>query len=238
MRSLIIRAAVLAMWTAEAHAAQQPIAIRVVGDAQLALAQGRGLPAGGAITGFRLVLASTWNAPQGALSAGTTLQLNGLGSSRPSLVVSSRASGVGSIDGTANGIATGGLQIRGVGQLTQVAGNANQGGNSFAVRLVDVGTSLPPVDAGSLGASYASAGSSATVGSDGHGGVVVSISTPLGSASQSIGGGTGDVSQALRILGNGQSASNSAVLTVLTRSLPALGTASLLGQLQNMIPRH
>ena len=72
---------------------------------------------------------------------------------------------------------------------------------------------------------------------DGHGGIVVSLSTPAGSAMQSV-GGMGSFTQTLRILGNGQSVNNSAVLTVLSRNAPGVGAAGLLNTLQNMLPRH
>lgn len=238
MRRLLPCAALLGLGlTCTAQA--EPAAPRIVAltDSQLAQARGRGLPAGPAITGFELQLVSTWSAPQGAVGAAGTLRVDGLGSGQPSVRLSGQASGSGAPAGAAPGSASGVLPVQGVGQLTQVAGDANQGYNRFTLRLLDTAAGLPPLDSGQLAASYVGPGASASVAGDGHGGIVVAISTPAGSAMQSV-GGLGSFTQTLRILGNGQSVNNSAVLTVLTRSTPGSGAAGLLNTLQNMIPRH
>lgn len=238
MRRLLPCAALLGLGLACTARAETAVPrIVALDDAQLAQARGRGLPAGQAITGFQLQLVSTWIAPQGAVGAAGTVQVEGLGGGPPSVRVAGQASGNGAPGGGGPGSASGGLPVQGVGQLTQVAGDANQGYNRFTLRLVDTSTGLPALSAGSLGASYAGRGTSASVAGDGHGGLVVAISTPAGSALQSV-GGVGSFTQALRIVGNGQRVDNSAMLTVLTRSAPGLGAAGLLSTLQNMIPRH
>lgn len=235
----ILSCAILLGWGLACTAQAQTTApsISAVGDTQLAQARGRGLPAGNAITGFQLQLVSTWSAPQGALGAAGTVQVGGLGGGRPSVQVSSLASGSGAPGGSAPGSASGSLQIQGVGQLTQVVGEANQGYNTFTLRLVDTASGLPQLPAGSPAASYSVQGGSATVRGDGRGGIVVAITTPAGVAMQTV-GGLGSFTQTLRIVGNGQSVTNDAVLTVLTRHVASLGAAGLLGSLQNMMPRH
>ena len=216
----------------------QTAQVRVASDALLAQARGRGLPAS-AITGFRLELASTWSGAQGTLDASAAVQVDGLGGSRPVVQFASAAGGSGSVSGTPSGNAAGALQVQGVGQLTQVAGDGNQGRNSFVVRLVDSsgGTSALP-GAGSLGARYGAGASSASVSSDGSGGVVLAIDTPLGAATQAVGAAGGYVSQMLRIVGDGQTVSNSATLTVMTRAAAVAAAPTLLGQLRNMMPRR
>ncbi len=212
--------------------------VRVAPDALLAQARGRGLPAT-AITGFRLELASSWSGAQGALDARAAVQVDGLGAGRPLAQFSSAAGGSGSVSGVPTGSAAGSLQVHGVGQLTQVAGDANQGQNSFVVRLVDGAGAAPALPgAGGLGASYQAGASSASVSGDGRGGVVLAIATPLGVATQAVGAAGGYVSQMLRIVGDGQRVSNSALLTVMTQATAGAAAPALLGQLHNMMPRH
>ena len=210
-----------------------PPLVRVVGDTRLAQARGRGLP-GDAITGFRLELVSSWSNPQGTLDAGGTLQVSGLGSAQPAVQLVGSAGGQGSIAGTVAGRVGGALAVGGIGQLTQVAGDANQAGNSFTLRLLPDGTALAPIMPGATAASYRAATASAQIGSDGHGGLLLSIATPLGSATQSFGKVVG---QTLQIVGNGQAVRNDAVLTVLTHAAGGNAAPALLQQLRNAMPR-
>ena len=212
--------------------------VRVAPDALLAQARGRGLPAT-TITGFRLELASSWSGAQGALDASAAVQVDGLGRGLPQAQFASSAGGTGTVSGAPTGNAAGGLQVQGVGQLTQVAGDANVGSNRFVVRLADASTALQPLPAaGRLGARYVVGAASATVSGDGRGGVALEIATPLGVAAQSVGGVGGYVRQMLRIVGDGQRVSNSATLTVMTRSAVAAAAPALLVQLGNMMPRR
>jgi hypothetical protein len=236
MRIFHLSPLLLVLLAPAAHASQPEVS--VASDALLAQARGRGLPAT-AITGFRLELASSWIGAQGALEASAAVQVDGLGRARPQVQFASSAGGSGIVSGTRTGNAAGALQVQGVGQLTQVAGNANVGSNGFIVRLADTSTALTSMPAaGSLGARYVSGEGSASASGDGRGGVVLEIATPLGVAAQSIGAAGGYVSQMLRIVGDGQRVSNRATLTVMTASATAQATPALLGQLRNMMPRR
>ena len=226
-------AVLLATAAVAAQAAAAMPSIRVVGDAQLAQARGRGIP-GNAITGFRLELVSSWNNPQGALGASGTLQVSGLGGAQPAVQWVGSAGGRGSISGAATGSTSGALEVGGIGQLTQVAGDANQATNSFTLQLLPDGTALAPIAPGAAAASYSAGGASARIGSDGHGGLVLAIVTPLGSATQAFGSAIG---QALHISGDGQTVRNDAVLTVLTHASSGIASPALLQQLRNAMPR-
>lgn len=217
-----------------AHA--EPARVRPVDDSLLATMRGRGIP-GETITGFQLVVVSTWSGGPGAAAATGTVRVRGLGTARPQVQTDSMAGGSGMITGGGAGSTGGTLRVQGVSQLTQVAGDGNQGHNSFELRLVPDGTTMPAMSNGPFDASYDGAGGTqARVNADGRGGITVAITTAAGQALQAFGGG--GVVQSLAIRGNAQTVANNAVLTVLTRPSGAMAGVALLRQLQNMMPNH
>lgn len=226
-----------------ADAAQAPaMHIRKVDNSVLAGMRGgyEGLPM---ITGFTVAMVSQWQDRQQQVMAQAQVDVRSLDSGRPVVSGSTSVSFQGSGGNLAETPQSGRLVsgsippgLRGIGQITQVAGDSNSAYNQMVVRLVpDSGAG--PQSASPLQSQRSEGGYQASV-TLGDGGVQIGIAGPLGQLQQRLGiGSAGSLAQLAQVHGDSQTVLNQMVLTLLTRPAGA-GGGSISGLLSNMMPAH
>jgi hypothetical protein len=244
-----------------AHAAELPstvfedvsaLKLQPVDDAILANQTGKGI-AGDIISGVVINLLSQWQLPNGATavaSGALAIVTNTL--NQASVQFNSSASvtgpnGTGGSGANHNASASGGqnVNVNGVSQITQVAGNGNLGTNQA---LIDFDASP-----GSLtGGTYNNATSAAASNANGsvtasvslaNGGISIALQTPSGVATQTIAPASaqqaGMIAQLLQIAGNNQQVANQLQLHLQTQQMSAsmLRQIGVLQALQNSVRR-
>lgn len=225
--------------------------LQPVDDTVLANQTGKGI-VGDIISGVVINLLSQWQLPNGATavaSGALSIVTNALNA--PSVQVSSSASvtrnGPWGSGANHNASASGGqnVNVNGVSQITQVAGNGNLGTNQA---LIDFDASP-----GSLtGGTYNNATSAAASNANGsvtaavsfaNGGISIALQTPAGMATQTIAPGSaqqaGMIAQLLQIAGNNQQVANQLQLHLQTQQMSAsmLRQIGVLQALQNTVRR-
>ncbi|HZZ11225.1 MAG TPA: peptidase C39 [Paraburkholderia sp.] len=184
------------------------------------------------ISGFVLNVLSQWQLPNGAtaLAQGTLSAVQNL-AGQVTTTVSTLAHVTDGVLGNAaansganpNAQANGGqsVQVNGVSQVTQVAGNSNLGSNAA---LIDFNSNVTPptVAANAPSAAATNATGSIRAGiSFGSNGVSVALQTPAGLATQTIAPGNGQIAQLLQIAGNNQQVANALQLHLQTQQMSA-----------------
>ncbi|WP_408267900.1 peptidase C39 [Paraburkholderia sediminicola] len=244
-----------------AHAAEQTstvfedvgaLKLQPVDDAILANQTGKGI-VGDIISGVVITLLSQWQLPNGATAvASGSLAIGTNTPNQPNVQFNSAASVTGPNVGGGSGAnrnasATGGqnVNVNGVSQIAQVAGNGNLGTNQA---LIDFDASP-----GSLtGGSYNNATSASASNANGsvkasvslaNGGISISLQTPGGIATQTIAPSSaqqaGMIAQLLQIAGNNQQVANQLQLHLQTQPMSAsmLRQIGVLQALQNTVRR-
>jgi len=228
------------------------VKLQPVDDAVLANQTGKGL-AGDIISGVVVDLLSRWNQPNGttAVASGAlaivTNTLNQVSVQLGASASVSGPSGTGGSGANRNASATGGqnVNVNGVSQITQVAGNGNIGTNQAQIDFEPAPTSLPEGtynNATSATASNADGSVKAAI-SLANGGISVALQTPAGIATQTIAPSNaqqaGMIAQLLQIAGNNQQVANELQLHLQTQQMSAsmLRQMGVLQALQNTVRR-
>lgn len=189
-------------------------AVELADDAELARQRGKYLGAS-IVSGFMIEMASQWRNEAGQASAQARMLATDLRSNAAHVAVSTQASvhmGPGALDGAAPGASASGgagVQVNGVGQVTQVAGSNNLAANATSISMQT--QPLPALPSGGSAAMAAENGFVARAQA-GTGGVQVAITSPMGVASQSaspnLAGAAGSVMQVAQLAGNAQVITN------------------------------
>lgn len=200
-----------------------------VPDSVLAKQTGKGLN-GDMISGFVLNLLSQWQLPNGAIASATgTLKVATDALNRVSAQVNSNAAVIdphgtsANLTGT-NNSATGGqsINVNGVSQITQVAGDNNLGTNQTLIDF-NVPSGTQNYNNALSAAAANGNGSIKAAVNFGSGGISLALQTPGGVATQQIVPGNaqqaGMISQLLQVAGNNQQVSNQLQLHLQLQSL-------------------
>jgi hypothetical protein len=195
------------------------------------------------ISGFVLNVLSQWQLPNGAaaVAQGTLSAVRGaagqVATSVSTLAQVTNGNG-GNSGANPNAQATGGqnISVNGVSQITQVAGDRNNGANLAQIDFNNNAVSL------SSGANTPSALASNSTGSItagisfGSNGVNIALQTPAGLATQTITPGNGQIAQLLQIAGNNQQVANQLQLHLQTQQMSSamIRQISVLQALQSM----
>ncbi|CAJ0733441.1 hypothetical protein [Ralstonia mannitolilytica] len=214
-------------------------AVEVADDDELAQQRGKYLGAS-VVSGFMVEMATHWRNEAGQASAQARLLATDLNSHAANVVTNTQASvqmGVGSLSGispTANASGGNGVQVNGVGQVTQVAGANNLASNTTSISIQTA--PLPTLPSGSATANAAQNGFVAQAQA-GLSGVQVAVSSPMGVASQAVSPGgagiAGSVMQVAQLAGNAQVITNQLsiqlqVQTMSRQQLAQIGVAQAL----------
>lgn len=180
------------------------------------------------LVGLRIDVTSTLHtAQQGGASASGTLSIRRVGSGYEVRVDSrsaASAGGTGATVGASNGSATGAdaLQVNGIGQISQIAGDGNRMANVTTIRFLSdaAGGASPDTFNGQTSSSAVAGPMSAQVNFL-DGGVDLRLSGPGTTLSQQFrsGGGSGQILQMGQIAGDGVVGSNQLQLQVLTSAM-------------------
>ena len=213
--------------------------VELADDAELAQQRGKYLGAS-IVSGFMIEMASKWRNEAGRAAAEARMLATNLRSNAANVAVSTQASvqmGAGALAGASSGAtASGGtgVQVNGVGQVTQVAGNNNLASNTTSISIQ--AAPLPTLPSGSSSAMVAQNGFTAQAQA-GAGGVQVAITSPMGVASQSVtpnlAGAAGSVMQVAQMAGNAQLIANQLsiqlqIQTMSRQQLAQIGVAQAL----------
>lgn len=206
-------------------AALPPVRAEVVDDAALAAISGKYYGAN-MLVGLRIDVVSTLHtAQQGTAQASGSLVVRRNGSGFD-VAVGTQAQSVAGTDAMAvTGTAAGGehLQVEGIGQIAQIAGDGNRLSNLTAIRFV---SDLGAADLNGATSSQASAGPMSAQVTFLDGGMRLDLTGPgslLGQQFQpGAHGADGRILQIGQIAGNGVTASNQLQLQLMTQLMPAL----------------
>lgn len=207
----------------------EPVRVRVVGDAELAGQSGKYFGAN-MLVGVRVDLVSALHAPNAgsAQATGSLLVRRGANGFEVQVDTHSSASGDPSYvaaapNGSASGAGT--LQVNGIGQVAQIAGDGNRLGNVTTIAFVD---SLGGT--GFNGQTHAQSGSgpmTAQVTFD-NGGVRMDIAGPGAALRQDLASnGDGRILQSGQFAGHGLVGSNQLQLQLMTGAMPVQLTQQL-----------
>lgn len=195
------------------------MAAETVGDSELAGIRGKYYGAN-MLVGVRVELVSQWRGPDGSgLSATASVQIqrDPAGGYQVSIDTRTGASaGSGAVATNPGGATVAGqtLQVAGISQLSQIAGDDNRVGNLASIGVV---SRLPGAGSfnGQTGSTSTQGAYQAQVSFVG-GGLQMGLLGPDSQVLQTLGGtgGDGGISQVARIAGNGQSANNQLAMQV------------------------
>jgi hypothetical protein len=220
------------------------VKVHAVDEATLATVRGKYFGAN-MLVGVRIDLVSSLTTPQhGTASAAGALMVRNTGGGFQ-VQVDTRSSAQSAVEAGASlasqGLASGGesLQINGIGQVTQIAGDGNRMRNITAIRFV---SDLGGGDFNGQAASQTSAGPMTAQVTFLDGGAQLTLSGPgalLGQQFSAGGGGNRRILQIGQIVGNGIAGSNQIQLQLLTQAMTArmqhyLGIQQALSGLQGL----
>lgn len=212
--------ALVAVAAAPPAAALPPVRVEVVDDATLGTLNGKYFGAN-LLVGLRIDLVSSLSTPQGGTAHATgSLQVTRAGNGFD-VRVDSRSSateGAGPASAPNASVTDGaGLQVNGIGQVSQIAGDGNRMGNLTTISFV------PALAAGAgqfngLATSSASAGAMTARVTFLDGGLQVALSGPGAALAQQLhtGGAAGQVLQSGQIAGDGMVGFNQLQLQLMT----------------------
>lgn len=178
------------------------------------------------LVGLRLEVTSTVHSAHGSANASGSLSIQRVGNgfavqvdSRSGATAGAEAAGSGG--GHASATGADGLQVNGIGQLSQIAGDDNRMANVTTIRF------LPNAAAGPSGAADYNGQTSSSAGAGAmtaritffDGGLQLGVSGPGATLAQQFRAGGGQVLQTGQIAGNGVSGSNQLQLTLLTSAM-------------------
>lgn len=216
--------------------------VELADDSELAQQRGKYLGAS-IVSGFMIEMASQWRNEAGQASAQARMLATDLRGHAANVAVSTQASvhmGPGALDEAAAGASASGgagVQVNGVGQVTQVAGNNNLAANTTSISIQP--QPLPTLPSGGPAAVAAGSGFVAQAQA-GAGGVQVAITSPMGVASQAVtpnlAGAAGSVMQVAQLAGNAQVIANqlSIMLQIQSMSRQQLVQVGVAQALQSM----
>ncbi|MCI0150821.1 peptidase C39 [Paraburkholderia sediminicola] len=228
------------------------VKLQPVDDTLLAEQTGKGI-AGDIISGVVVNLLSQWQMPNGTTAVATgalAIVTNTLNQVSAQVNSAAAVIGPGSNAGSGanhNASATGGqnVNVNGVSQVTQVAGNGNLGANQTVIDFNATAGSLSDGSYNNATSALASnpSGSVKAGVAFGNGGISVSLQTPAGIATQTVAPGNaqqaGMIAQLLQIAGNNQQVANQLQLHLQTQPMSAamLRQMGVLEALQNSVRR-
>lgn len=210
-------------------AAGAPVRVELVDDATLARMTGKFYGAN-MLTGVRIDLVSTLaNAQGGTASASGSLYVRRTETGFDVRFDSRADASAGSGPATPTGnIATGGenIQVNGIGQITQIAGDGNRMGN---LAVISIGADpTAPTDFNGLSQAQAGAGDLSAQVTFADGGVQLGLGSIGATIRQRVmPGESGHIVQVGQIAGNGFTAHNSLQLQMMTTAMPALSMQQL-----------
>jgi hypothetical protein len=211
---------------AQSAAALPPVRVEVVDDTALAGINGR-YHGANMLVGLRIDVVSSVHAPgQAQAQASGSLLVRRTGSGYDVAVDTRAQAEAGTGTPLATGIASGGesLQVAGIGQITQIAGNGNSLSNLTTIRFVsDVGA------ANGFNGAASSAASSGAVSAQiefGNGGMRLDLQVPGALLGQHVdtnaAHAAGGLMQIGQLTGNGILAHNQLHLQIATELMPSL----------------
>lgn len=214
--------ALVAVAAAPPAAALPPVHVEVVDDATLGTLNGKFFGAN-LLVGLRIDLVSSLGTAQGGIAnASGSLQVTRAGNgfdvrvdSRSSVTEGVGAAAVGASHGTATG--AGQLQVNGIGQVSQIAGDGNRMSNLTTISFVPAGLAGPTGFNG-LAASSADAGGMTARITFLDGGLNLALTAPGATLAQQLhsAGANGRVLQSGQIAGNGMVGFNQLQLQLMT----------------------
>jgi hypothetical protein len=211
---------------AQPAAALPPVQVEVVDDSTLAGINGKYYGAN-MLVGLRIDVVSTLhNAQQGTAQASGSLVIRRNGNGFDVSVGTQAQTEAGGEAAPATGIATGGqhLQVDGIGQITQIAGDGNQLSNLTSIRFVSDLTGADGLNGAT--SSQSNAGPMTAQVTFGDGGMRLDLTGPGSVLGQQFhpgaNGADGRILQIGQIAGNGITASNQLHLQLMTQLMPAL----------------
>jgi hypothetical protein len=211
---------------AQTAAALPPVRAEVVDDATLAGINGKYYGAN-MLVGLRIDVVSTLHtAQQGTAQASGSLVIRRNGSGFDVSVGTQAQTGAGGDAAPATGIATGGehLQVDGIGQITQIAGDGNQLSNLTSIRFVSDMTGTGDLNGAT--SSQSSAGPMTAQITFTGGGMQLDLTGPGSVLGQQFHRGAngvdGRILQIGQLSGNGITASNQLHLQLMTELMPSL----------------
>lgn len=178
------------------------------------------------LVGLRLEITSTVHSAHGSANASGSLSIQRVGDgfevqidSRSGATAGAEVAGSGG--GYASATGADGLQVNGIGQLSQIAGDDNRMANVTTIRF------LPNADAGPSGGGGYNGQTSSSAGAGAmtaritffDGGLQLGVSGPGATLAQQFRAGGGQVLQTGQIAGNGVFGSNQLQLTLLTSAM-------------------
>lgn len=211
---------------AQPAAALPPVRAEIVDDATLAGISGKYYGAN-MLVGLRIDVVSTLHtAQQGTAQASGTVVIRRTGSGFDVSVGTRAETAAGGDAAPATGIATGGerLQVNGIGQITQIAGDGNRLANLTSIRFV---SDLPgDGDLNGATSSASSAGPMTAQITFSDGGMRLDLTGPGSVLGQQFQPGTngidGRILQIGQLTGNGITGENQLHLQLMTQLMPAL----------------
>jgi hypothetical protein len=189
--------------------------VELVADDELAQMRGKYL-GGNIVSGFMVDMASHWRNEAGQASAEARLVASNLRNGLANVATDVRTSvqmGADALAGSTPGASVSGgtgVQVNGVGQVTQVAGSNNLASNTNSISMQTA--PLPTLPSNGQTASVAAQNGFTAQAQVGQGGVQVAITSPMGIATQSVmpgaGAAVGSVTQVAQLAGNTQVIAN------------------------------
>lgn len=181
------------------------------------------------LVGLRVELVSTWQAADGrqGIATGTLqIQRGDHGGFQIAIDSGSSANG-GGAGGGAHAAASGAeqVQVRGIGQVVQIAGDGNRMGNVATISVRP--WSASDTNANGTSASRTQSGDVTAQVTFSGGGIQLGVDGPGAHVGQGFNPGQG-LQQTVRVAGDGQSGGNAMQLQLLTRTLP-LSSAQMMG---------
>jgi hypothetical protein len=221
--SLMSLAIITPAWATSPMPSPAPVMVVVADDSMLAAARGKYLGQF-VVSGVMIEMATRWLTQEAIATASARLTATGLDhNGRPDVSAATTAR----VDTTAvtprgSSINATGVQISGLGQISQIAGDGNSMSNITSIGFQREALPSPAVGATS---SESSTGGYRAFASLAGTHVVVGVNAPNGAALQSIQsrgpGGTGNVMQTAQIVGNEQHVVNQMSVQLQIRSMSA-----------------
>lgn len=209
----------------------QPVMVELVDDGELAAARGKYLGQF-VVTGFMVEMATQWRNQEALATASARLTATGLDRGHPDVSVGTSAHVTASAQASSAPAPAGvpGLQISGLGQISQIAGDSNSMAN-----VTTIAFQRDPLPGG--GPSGAATSDAAAAGYRAHAAIagntlLIGVATPSGVASQAIqsrgAGGAGNLMQTAQIVGHQQQVVNQMSVQLQIRAMNA-GQLSQIG---------
>lgn len=210
---------------AQPAAALPPLRAELVDELTLSQVSGKYFGAN-MLVGLRLEVTSTLHTAHGSANATGSLSIQRTGTGFD-VQVDSRSGAAGLAPMPASGVggasATGadGLQVNGIGQISQIAGDDNRMANVTTIRFLPAGAGASdPAGYNGQTSSAAEAGAMTARITFLDGGMQLGVAGPGVTLAQQFVAGGGQVLQSAQVAGNGMFGSNQMLLTLMTGTMP------------------